>query len=129
MFTWDKKWNLPETKSQPTMKEILFTLLFTAGEMKWMSFWRMSEINDPLSKEPIILVYACTNISFHMISFRVVFTWHFINRSEISFLSKWSQWNNTRNEFRFGFHHVSSYKKLTRRRKINISFHPKWNLM
>ena len=27
-----------------------------------------------------------------MISFRVVFTWYFITRSEISFLPKWLQW-------------------------------------
>ena len=74
-------------------------------------------------------VNACAIVSFHMISFWVVFTWYFITRTEISFLSKWPQWNNARNEFHFGFYHVNSYKKLTRHRNENISFHPKWNLM
>ena len=33
------------------------------------------------------------------ISFRVVLTWYFITRNDISFLSKWPQWNNAHNEF------------------------------
>ena len=130
VFILDPKWNLPETKFQSTIKEILLTLLYIAGEMKWMSIREWSEINDPWSKSQSFLfthVYAC--VSFHLISFQVVFTWYFLTRNEISFLSKWPQWNNTRNEFHFGLYNVNSYKKLTRHRNQNFSLHPKWNLM
>ena len=37
----------PETKFQSTIKEILFTLLFIAGEMKRISFQGWPEINGP----------------------------------------------------------------------------------
>ena len=74
-------------------------------------------------------IKACADISFHIISFPVVFTWSFIKRNEVSFLSKWPQWNKTHNEFHFGLYHVNSYYKLTRHRNENISFRPKWNLM
>ena len=56
VFTWDPKWNLPEVKFQPTIKGILFTLLFIAGEMKWISFRGWSEINGPLSKSQSFLL-------------------------------------------------------------------------
>ena len=49
---------------------------------------------------------ACAVVLFHMISFRVVFTWYFIPRNEISFLSKWRQWNITNNKFHFGLYQV-----------------------
>ena len=67
-------------------------------------------------------INAYANVSFHMISFWVVFTWHFVTRNEISFLSKWPQLNDTRNEFHFGLYHVNCYKKLTRHQNENISF-------
>ena len=132
----------PEVKSQTglsslrisckrALKQILFTLLFIAGKMKCISFQAWSEKNGPLSR-PILFVCACTDVSFHMVSFRVVFTLSFITRNEISFLSKWTQWNNTRSEgvvpcFILGciknireqhpwLYHVKSYKKLTRYR-------------
>ena len=69
------------------------------------------------------------DVSFYMISFRVVFTWYFTIWNEISFLSKWPLWNNSRNEIHFGLYHVSSYKKLTRHWNDYISFCPKWDLM
>ena len=50
MFTWDLKWTLPETKFQFIIKEIQFTLLFIADEMKRISFRGWPEINGPLSK-------------------------------------------------------------------------------
>ena len=37
-------------------------------------------------------INARTNVFFPVISFRVVFWWHFIARNEVSFLSKWPQW-------------------------------------
>ena len=45
----------PETKFQPTIKKILFTLLFIAGEMKRISFRGWSKINGPLSKSQSFL--------------------------------------------------------------------------
>ena len=72
-------------------------------------------------------INTCANVSFHMISFRVVFTWYFIARKEIAFLSKWLQWNNARSEFYFGVFRVNSYKKLTWHRNENVKFRPKWN--
>ena len=125
LFTWDPEWNLPETKFQPTIKQILFTLLFIAGKMKWISFRGWSEINGSLSKVQSILFKHVQIFTF--IWFRVVFTCYFITRNEILFLSKWPQWNNTRNEFHFEMYHV--YKRLTRHRNENVSFRPKWNLM
>ena len=71
-------------------------------------------------------INVCVDVSFRMISFRVVFTWHFITRNEIS---KWPQLNNNRKEFHFGLYHVNSYKKLTWHRNKNISFCPKLNFM
>ena len=46
------------------------------------SFISASFQNDP------IFWWTCVSISF-----RVVFTWYFITRNEISFLSKWPIWN------------------------------------
>ena len=96
--------------------------------MKWISFQGWSDINSPLSKSQSFF-YACADVSFHMVSFWVVFTWYFITRNEISFLSKLAQKNDIRNEFHFGLHHVNSYQKLTRNRNETISLRPKWNLM
>ena len=42
-------------------------------------------------------IFACADVSFWMISFRGSVYLTFITRNEISFLSKCSQWNNTRN--------------------------------
>ena len=44
-----------------------------------------------------------------------------ITRNEISFLSKWPQWNNTRNDFHFALLHVNSLKRLTRNRIENFA--------
>ena len=44
-----------------------------------------------------------------------------ITRNEISFLSKWPQWNNTRNDFHFALLHVNSFKRLTRNRIENFA--------
>ena len=54
----------PEMKFQPFIKETLFTLLFIAGEIIEISFRGSSEKNSLLSKD----------VSFHMISFRPMFT-------------------------------------------------------
>ena len=67
-------------------------------------------------------ITACADVSFCIISIRIVFIWHFITRNEILFLSKWPQW------LCHWFYHVSSYKKLTRHQNDYISFRPKLNL-
>ena len=75
-------------------------------------------------------INTCADVSFRMISFRVVLTWQYISRNEISCLSKWLQWNNNGSEFNFVLYQkLTSYKKLTSRWNENIWFHPKWNLM
>ena len=133
MFTWDPKWNLPKMTFSPTIKKILYKSIFIAGEMKWNFDSRVvqEKRSDSVKANHFCFdeIKAWADVFFHMISFRVVFTWSFINRNEILFLSKWSQWNNNRNEFHFGLYHVNSYKKLTRHRNENISFRPRWNLM
>ena len=42
-------------------------------------------------------INACPDVSFRMISFRVLFTWHFITQNEVSSLSIWRNqiWRNT----------------------------------
>ena len=55
VFTWDPKKKSTETKYRSTIKEILFTLLFIAVEMKWISFRGWPEINGPLSKRQSFL--------------------------------------------------------------------------
>ena len=68
VFTSDPKWNLPKTKFQFTIKEILFTLVFIAGEIKRISFWRWPEINGPLSKNQSFLfthVQIFRSLRFH----------------------------------------------------------------
>ena len=107
-------------------------IIFNCGrnEVKFRFGW--SEKNGPFSKASLFCfdeIKACADVSFHMISFWVVFTWYFITRNEISFLAKWPQWNDTRSEFHFGLYHLSSYKKLTRQQNENVSFCSKWNLM
>ena len=67
----------------PHVKEIMFTLLFIAGEKKF----RFG--GDPKKTDIFDEINASADVSIHVISFRVVFTWHFIVWNEISFLSKW----------------------------------------
>ena len=110
-----------EMKFQPTIKEVLFILLFIAGEMKWNFASGEGSGQDgggggsgpEKTDHPVKANYfcfdelnACAVVLFHMISFRVVFTWYFIPRNEISFLSKWRQWNITNNKFHFGLYQV-----------------------
>ena len=129
----DPKWDLPEMKFQSTIKEILFTLLFHCGwneiKFRFGGFPRKTVHSVKCSQLCFDEISACADVSFHMISFLVMFTWYFITQNEISFLSKWPQWSNTHNEFHFGLYYVNSYTKLTRHWHENISFRPKWNLM
>ena len=136
MFTIDTEDVYMRPEMKPTRIEIstyhkknsvYITFYRGRNEMKFVS--GVVRDKHPIKKKPVNFVYACADVSFHMISFRVVFTWCFITRNETSFLSKWPQWNNARNEFHFRLYHVNSYKKLTRQRNKNISFHPKWNPM
>ena len=70
VFIWDPKWNLPETKFQSTVKEILFTLLFIVGEMKRISFRARPEINSPLSKSQSFLFTHVQMFPFIWFHFR-----------------------------------------------------------
>ena len=123
----------PKVKFQPSIKEILFTLLFFVSEMKWNFVSGAVREKWLIQLKRFILVLMKKNtfadVSFCMISFRVVLTWHFIARNEISFLLKWPKWNNTHNEFHFGYYQLNSSKKLTRHRNENASFGPKRNLL
>ena len=98
---------------------VYITFYCRHNEMNFLSGW--SKINTPLSKSDQFCLRMCRCfLSFDFI---------FINRNEISILSKWPQWNNARNEFHFGLYHVSSYKKLGWHWNENISIRPKWNSM
>ena len=83
---------IPVWDFKPTWKQILFTWSFISAAFQ----------NDP------IFWWTCVSISF-----RVVFTWYFITRNEISFLSKWPIWNPYRFEFHFASIHVNTSKDLT----------------
>ena len=83
---------IPVWDFKPTWKQILFTWSFISAAFQ----------NDP------IFWWTCVGISF-----RVVFTWYFITRNEISFLSKWPIWNPYRFEFHFASIHVNTSKDLT----------------
>ena len=111
-----------------TTKEILFTLLLLVGKIKWFRFRigpRKTAHSGKANHSCFDEVNACADVCFRMILFRVVFAWQFITQNEISFLSKWSQWKNSRNEFHFVLYQkLTSYKKLTIHRNENIWFHP-----
>ena len=63
---------IPFWDFKPAWKQVLLTWSFISGAFQ----------NDP------IFWWICLGISF-----RVVLTWYFITRNEISFLSKWPRWN------------------------------------
>ena len=63
---------IPFWDFKPAWKQVLLTWSFISTAFQ----------NDP------IFWWICLGISF-----RVVFTWYFITRNEISFLSKWPRWN------------------------------------
>ena len=83
---------IPVWDFKPTWKQILFTWSFISAAFQ----------NDPIFR------WTCVGITF-----RVVFTWYFITRNEISFLSKWPIWNPYRFEFHFASIHVNTSKDLT----------------
>ena len=69
-----EKWNelIPVWDFKPAWKQVLFTWSFISATFQSDTiFW-----------------WTCVGISF-----RVVFTWYFFTRNEISFLSKWPIWN------------------------------------
>lgn len=59
-----------------------------------------------------------TDVSFWVISLQGIIFMTFISLTEISFLSKWPEWNNSCNEFYFEVFHVSFYKRLTRHQTV-----------
>ena len=81
MFRWTSHKNrnelIPVWDFRPAWKQVLFTWRFISAAFQ----------NDP------IFWWICVSISFWS-----MFTLHFITQNEISFLSKWLQSNNTRNE-------------------------------
>ena len=84
-------------KLQTTIKEIMFTLLFTVAN-RFEGGPRKAAHSLKANHSYFDKINTCAVIFFLAISSRVVFTWHFINRNQISFLSKWQEWNNNRNE-------------------------------
>ena len=120
VFTWDPKWNLPELKFQPPTKEILFNCGRNEIKFRFGGGPRNTTHSERANHSCFDEVNAYAEISFPMISFRVVFTWHFVTQNKISFLSIWPQWNNTRNKFHIVLYHVISYNKLSRDQNENI---------
>ena len=80
-FTWEAKWTQPVWDYKPAWKQVMFTWSFVSAAFQ----------SDP------IYWWTCVGISF-----RMVFTWYFNTRNEISFLSKWPTWNPYRH---FGVYH------------------------
>ena len=81
----------PEIKFYPTIKEVMFTLLFTWTKRSEVFFkdWSKKAAHSVKANQLCFdEIKPCADVSFHMISFRVVFTCYFITRNEISFLSK-----------------------------------------
>ena len=81
----------PEMKFQPNIKKMLFILLFTVGEIKWNLVSGVVQENGPFHKVNHFCfdeMNACADVSFRIISFRIVSTWHFIIQNKTSFLSK-----------------------------------------
>ena len=70
-----KRWNelIPVWDFKLAQKKVLFTWSYISTAFQ----------NDP------IFWWTCVGISF-----RVMFTWYFITRNEIPFLSKWPIWNS-----------------------------------
>ena len=66
----------------------MFVLIFIAGKMKWKFLSGVVWDKQPIQLKPIILDYACADVSFHYISFRVVLKCNFITQNEMPFLSK-----------------------------------------
>ena len=50
MFIWDPKWNINGMKFRFAMKNILFTLLFIAGEIKYNFVSGVFGVNQPIKK-------------------------------------------------------------------------------
>ena len=86
---------IPVWDFKPAWKQVLFTWSFISAAFQ----------SDP------IFWWTCVGISF-----RVVFTWYFITRNEMSFLSKWPIWNPYRFESYFTLIHVNTSKDLTEQR-------------
>ena len=84
-------------KLQTTIKEIMLTLLFTVAN-RFEGGPRKVAHSLKANHSYFDKINARAVIFFFAISSRVVFTRHFINRNQISFLSKWQEWNNNRNE-------------------------------
>ena len=84
-------------KLQTTIKEIMLTLLFTVAN-RFEGGPRKAAHSLKANHSYFDKISTCAVIFFLAISSRVVFTWHFINRNQISFLPKWQEWNNNRNE-------------------------------
>ena len=88
-----ERWNglIQDWDFKPAWKQVLFT-------------WRF--ISAAFQNEPIWM-------DMPRYLFWVVFTWYYITRNWISFLSKWPIWNPYRFEFHFVLIHVNTSKELT----------------
>ena len=77
-------------KLQTTIKEIMLTLLFTVAN-RFEGGPRKVAHSLKANHSYFDKINARAVIFFFAISSRVVFTRHFINRNQISFLSKWQE--------------------------------------
>ena len=96
-FIWEAKWTHTGLWFQTSMKT-------SSVHMKFISAAFYGHAISPN-------IWTCVGISFW-----VVFTWYFIIRNEISFLSKWTIWNPSCFEFHFASIHVNTSKELTEQR-------------
>ena len=106
----------PEMKSTQNeistdRKRTLFTLIFIAGEVKWISFRGSSKIKGPLSKSQSFLFAHVQMFPFIWFHFR--FYLHNILSPEMKFHFCQNDHNNTHNKFHFGLYHVNSSPPLT----------------
>ena len=87
-------------------KRILFTLIFIAGEVKWISFRGSHKIKGPLSKSQSFLFAHVQMFPFIWFHFRFYF--HNILSPEMKFRFCQNDRNNTHNKFHFRLYRVNS---------------------
>ena len=93
-ITWDPKWYLPEMEFQPSIINFAcITFHCVWNEMKFCfgSGPRKTAHSVRANHSYFDEINACPDAYFRVILFQIVFTWHFITRNEILFLSKWPQ--------------------------------------
>ena len=124
MFTWNPRRNLPEMKFQPTIKEIVFTLLFIPGELKgnFVSEVVWGKQSIPYKSQSFLFwwnkcmrtCFLCTCFlpcDFILVSVYMIFfhpKWNFIFVKSTAM-----KWHSQR--ISFGLYHVNSYRIFSNR--------------